>query len=199
MERGKVLEDGPVAEVSAAYLKQGAAHPGLREWPDGESAPGDGVVRLHRVAVRGPDGQIAAGVNIARTFDVEIEYRVHAAGVILFLVVKIFNEWGTEVIWSTDAGTPQHGKPRAPGLYRSVVRFPAHLLAEGLMSVGVTIVSLRPRKIHVNESEAVNFQATDVVDGTSSRGAFSDYITSVIRPRLEWTVTVEKERATWQT
>lgn len=199
VENGKLVQDGPIAEVSAAYLKQGAVHPGLREWPDDECAPGDDVVRLRKVLVRGPDGQTAAGINIGQGFDIEMEYRVKVDGVVLFPAVKIFNEWGTEIIWATDAGTPQHGKPRAQGLYRSAVRFPPNLLAEGLMSVGVTILSLRPKKIHVSETEAVNFQATEVVDGATSRGEFPDYIGSVIRPRLEWTVTVEKERATWQT
>lgn len=199
VEHGKLVQDGPIAEVSAAYLKQGAVHPGLREWPEEAAAPGDDVVRLNKVLVRGPDGRTTAGINIGQPFDIEMEYRVKAGGLVLFPAVKIFNEWGTEIIWSTDAGTPQHGKPRSPGLYRSVVRFPANLLAEGLMSVGVTIMSLRPRKLHVSESDAVNFQATEVLDGTTSRGEFSDYIAGVVRPRLEWTVTVEKERATWPT
>jgi lipopolysaccharide transport system ATP-binding protein len=193
VEHGKLVQDGPIAEVTAAYLKQGAVHPGLREWPDDVCAPGDDVVRLRKVLVRGPDGKTTAGINIGQPFDVEIEYQVKADGVIFFPAVKIFNEWGTEIIWSTDAGTAQHGKARPRGRYRSVIHFPANLLAEGLMSVAVTILSLRPRKVHVSESDAVNFQATEVVDGNTSRGEFSDYIASVTRPRLDWTVTFETE------
>jgi len=193
VEGGRLVRDGPMAEVAAAYLKQGAVHPGWREWPEEAGAPGDETVRLHRVLVRGPDGQAAAGIDIGRPFEIEIEYRVKVGGLVLFPAVKLFNEWGTEIIWSTDAGTSQHGRPRAPGRYRSVIRFPPNLLAEGLMSVAVSIVSLRPRKIHVAESDAVTFQATEVVDGSTSRGEFPDYIASVVRPRLDWSVTFDKE------
>jgi len=192
VERGKLLQDGPMAEVAAAYLKHGAVHPGIREWPDDPFAPGDEVVRLYKVVVRGPDGQTAAGINIGQEFDIEIDYRVTAEGFTLFPAVKIFNEWGTEVIWSTDAGTPQHAKPRPPGRYHSVIRVPANLLAEGLMTVAVTITSLRPKKTHVSENDVVHFQATESVDGTTARGEFSGYVGSVIRPRLDWTVTVER-------
>lgn len=193
VDRGKLAHDGPMAEVAAAYLKQGAVHPGLREWPDDAYAPGDDIVRLYRVAVRGPEGKTVAGINIGQPFDIEIEYRVKAGGAVLFPAVKIFNEWGTEIIWSTDAGTPQHGKPRPPGRYRSVIHFPANLLAEGLMSVAVHIVSLRPRTVHLAEPDAVTFQATEVVDSTTARGAFSGYVGSLLRPRLDWTVAFEKE------
>jgi lipopolysaccharide transport system ATP-binding protein len=193
VERGKLVRDGPMAEVAAAYLKQGAVHPGLREWPEDSYAPGDDVVRLCRVLVRGPDGQTTAGIDIGKPFDVEIEYRVKTGGAVLFPAVKIFNEWGTEIIWSTDAGTAQHGKPRAPGRYHAAVRFPPNLLAEGLMSVAVAIVSLGPRKVHLAENDAVHFQAAETPDGTTARGAFSGYIGSVIRPRLDWKVAFEKE------
>jgi lipopolysaccharide transport system ATP-binding protein len=193
VERGKLVQDGPMPEVAAAYLKQGAVHPGLREWPEDIYAPGDDIVRLCRVLVRGPDGQTTAGIDIGQPFDVEMEYRVKSGSAILFPAVKIFNEWGTEIIWSTDAGTPQHGKLRPPGRYHSTIRFPANLLSEGLMSVAVTIVSLGPRKVHLSESDVVHFQASETVDGTTARGAFSGYIGSVIRPRLSWTVAFEEE------
>jgi hypothetical protein len=61
------------------------------------------------------------------------------------------------------------------------------------MSVAVHIVSLRPRTMHVAESDAVTFQATEVVDRTTARGEFSGYIASLVRPRLDWTVAFEKE------
>jgi lipopolysaccharide transport system ATP-binding protein len=193
IERGKLAQDGSMAEVSASYLKHGAVHPGLREWPHDRFAPGDNVVRLLRVAVIAPNGQTAPSINIGEQFEIEIDYMVEKEGFVLFPAVKIFNEWGTEVIWSTDAGTPQHGKQRSPGHYHCTIQIPANLLTEGFMSVAVTVMSLRPKKIHLSESDAVHFQATEVINGSTSRGQFSDYITSVVRPRLEWTVRVTSD------
>ncbi len=112
---------------------------------------------------------------------------------VLFPILKIFNEWGTEVIWATDAGAPGHGQPRPPGRYCCRVQFPANLLAEGLMTAAVSVMSLQPKKIHFDEADAVHFQAAEVIDGNTARGQFTGYLGSVVRPRLEWQVTAEKD------
>lgn len=192
IDQGKLAGDGPMAEVTAAYLKQGAVHPGERVWPDGPYSPGDEFVRLRAVRVRGPDGETAAGIDIGKPFAIEIDYEVLKGGMVLYPALKIFNEWGTEIIWATDAGTAEHGKPRPPGWYHCEVRFPANLLAEGLMAAAVSVMSLQPKKIHLSEQDAVHFQATETIDGTTARGQFSGYLGSVVRPRLEWNVTVER-------
>jgi lipopolysaccharide transport system ATP-binding protein len=188
IEGGKLKQDGPISEVTAAYLQHGAVHAGEREWPNISDAPGDRVVRLRKVLVRGPDGETTSRVNIGQPFDIEVDFDVIENGFSLFPVIKIFNEWGTEVIWSTDSGTAGHGRHRPTGKYHCVVRVPANLLAEGMMSVVVTMVSLHPKKFHLNEADCVHFQATELIDGTTSRGAFTDWIGSVVRPHLEWIV-----------
>jgi lipopolysaccharide transport system ATP-binding protein len=196
IDGGKLARQGPVAEITAAYLKQGAVHPGAREWPDARSAPGDHVARLRKVDVRGPDGEVAASVNIGRGFSIGIDYDVLAEGMVLYPAIQFINEWGTEIVWSTDTGTQLHGKPRPAGRYRCVVRIPANLLGEGVLTVGVTIASLRPRKFHVTEPDAVHFQAMEVIDGATARGEYTGHVGSLLRPRLEWSVALERSAQT---
>ena len=199
IDGGKLAREGPIAEVSAAYLKQGAIHPGAREWPDASSAPGDEVARLRRVAVRGLDGQTTASVNIGQDFTIEMDYDVAVGGMVLYPAIQFINEWGTEIIWSTDIGTALHGKPRPAGRYHCAVRVPANLLSEGLLTASVTIASLRPRKFHVTEPDAVHFQAMEVIDGTTARGEYTGHVGSIIRPRLDWTVSLERTKHAWLT
>ncbi len=194
IDGGKLAREGPIGEVSAAYLKQGAVHPGTREWPDRSSAPGDGVAKLRKVAVRGADGNITASVNIGQEFSIEIDYDVTVDDMVLYPAIQLINEWGTEIVWSTDTGTPLHGKPRPAGTYHCVVRFPANLLSEGILTTSVTIASLRPRKFHVTEPDAVHFQAMEVIDGTTARGEYTGHVGSILRPRLDWTVSLERTK-----
>jgi lipopolysaccharide transport system ATP-binding protein len=194
IDGGKLAREGPIAEISTAYLKQGAVHPGTREWPDYSSAPGDEVARLRRVMIRGPEGQPTASVNIGQEFTIEVDYDVAVDGMVLYPAIQFINEWDAEVLWSTDTGTPLHGKPRPAGRYRCAVRIPANLLSEGLFTASVTIASLRPRKVHVSEPDAVHFQAMEVIDGTTARGEYTGHVGSVIRPRLDWTVNLERTK-----
>jgi lipopolysaccharide transport system ATP-binding protein len=186
IDRGKLRMQGPVAEVVAGYVKEGQASTGERVWPDGPHAPGDEYVRLRRVRVAGPDGQTAASINIGQDFSIEFSYDVALGGMTLFPALRIFNEWGTETLWTTDSTSPQHGQPVEPGRYHCTVHFPKNLLSEGLMAVSVSITSLCPTRVHLSEPDAVHFQATEVIDGTTARGEYNEAITSVMRPLLNW-------------
>jgi lipopolysaccharide transport system ATP-binding protein len=191
IDRGKLRMQGPVAEVVAGYLKEGQASTGEHIWPDGPHAPGDEYVRLRRVRVVGPDGQTAASINIGEDFSIEFSYDVALGGMVLFPALRIFNEWGTETLWTTDSTSPQHGRPAAPGRYHCAVHFPKNLLSEGLMAVNISITSLCPTRTHLSEPDAVHFQATEVIDGTTARGEYNEAITSVLRPLLNWSQRVD--------
>jgi lipopolysaccharide transport system ATP-binding protein len=191
IERGKLRMQGPVAEVVAGYLKVGAARPGEQVWPEGPHAPGDQYVRLRRVRVAAADGQTTASINIGEEFTIEVDFDFARGSPVLFPAIRIINEWGAEAIWSTDARSQFHGKPRPPGRHRCSIRLPGNLLAEGLMSVSVSVTSLCPTQIHLNEPDAVHFQATEVIHGDTARGQYTDPIGSVVRPLLDWTVDVE--------
>lgn len=199
IDGGKLAREGPMAEIAGAYMKQGAFHPGGREWPEGSKAPGDRVARLRRVEVRGPDGKTTASINIGQEFTIEMDYDVAQDGMVLYPAVQLINEWGSEIIWSTDVGTPLHGRPRPAGRYHCAVRIPANLLGEGMLTVSVTIASLRPRKFHVSESDVVHFQAREVIDGSTARGEYTGHVGSLLRPRLDWTETLEPVHELWPT
>jgi lipopolysaccharide transport system ATP-binding protein len=191
IDRGKLRMAGPVAEVIAGYLKEGQANTGEQVWPEGPQAPGDEFVRLRRVRVASADGQTAVSINIGEDFAIEFTYDVVIGGMVLFPAIRIFNEWGTEVLWTTDAGSPEHGKPRQPGRYHSSVRFPKNLLSEGLMAVSVSITSLCPTHVHLSEPDAVHFQAMEIIDGATARGEYTEAIQSMLRPLLDWRVRIE--------
>lgn len=188
IDRGRLRMTGPVAEVVASYLKEGQANTGERIWPDGPHAPGDEFARLRSVRVASSNGQTAASINIGDEFTIEFAYDVAVRGAVLFPAVRLFNEWGTEVLWTTDATSPHHGRACDVGRYRCIVRFPRNLLSEGLMAVSVSITSLCPTRVHFSEHDAIHFQAIEVIDGTTSRGDFTEAINSTVRPLLDWSV-----------
>ena len=101
---------GPIAEVVPAYLNLGLTHPGERIWNEGPHAPGNSIVRLRRVRIRDVAGATINSVGIGTSFGIDFEYEVSKGGMILFPSIPINNEWGTQVIWSTDTRTEQHGK-----------------------------------------------------------------------------------------
>jgi lipopolysaccharide transport system ATP-binding protein len=188
IEQGRLVQDGPVPEVAATYLRLGGGSQGERLYQDDPYMPGDAVAKLRRVRVRSRGGQTKATMDIAEEVGIEMEFVIESDGAILFPFISIFNEWATEVLWATDSDTEWHGRPRPAGRYQVVAWLPSNFLTAGTMSVTAALCSLRPRVDHFREADVVVFQALDHLGPGGARGDFTDHIGSVTRPKLQWTV-----------
>jgi lipopolysaccharide transport system ATP-binding protein len=189
IEQGRLQQAGPVHEVAASYLNPGGLNQGERTYAEGPYAPGDGVVKLRRVRVRSRAGETLATVELGDELGIEMEFEVQDSSArVLFPVLSVRNEWGTEVLWTTDAGAKWHGQKRPPGRYRVVAWVPPNFLSSGVMTVTAAVHSFLPWKEHFREVDAVGFQAIDTLGAGTARGAFTGPISAATRPKLEWTV-----------
>ena len=185
LEHGKVVEDGPVKDVVATYLRLGGGETGKRVYPEELHAPGDDYVRLRSVRVCSREGVTQASIDIGEEFGVEIQFHVLNGEPILFPVISINNEWGP-LFSSNDVSTEWHARPRPTGFYRATVWIPAHLLTPGSFSASVFFYSFHPYTEHLIDPDAVSFLALETHGG--ARGNFTGYIGGVVRPLLPWTV-----------
>jgi lipopolysaccharide transport system ATP-binding protein len=185
LDQGRVVKIGSAAEVTASYLEIGDANRGSRRYAESAYAPGDNVVRLRGVRVRGLDGEICGTVDIGRQFGIEIEFEVLEGGAVLFPSLIVRSErW--PVLWATDAGSSWHGCPRPAGRYTETAWVPANLLSEGVLRVTVGVHSFRPYCDHFVEPDAVVFHAVETSGG--ARGHYTGNIEGAVRPLLRWTV-----------
>jgi lipopolysaccharide transport system ATP-binding protein len=187
LDEGKVLVDGPSSQVVGTYLSLGLGTTATREWPDLAKAPGDDAVRLCAVRVRTEDDQIADSVDIRRPVGIEMEFEVLEPGHVLLPHFKLFNQTGVEAFNSLDLDPDWRGRPRPAGRYISIGWIPGNFLAEGMMSIGVAMITLHPRISHFVKLDVVAFQVVDSTDGDSARGDYGGGLAGVVRPLLKWT------------
>jgi lipopolysaccharide transport system ATP-binding protein len=194
LDRGKILKDGPSHEVVSAYLGSGLGTTAAREWDDA-SAPGDAVVRLRAVRVRGASGVVAAAVDIRKPLGVEIEFSVEEDGHRLVPNLHFYDDQGACAFVSSEVDSSWHRKPRPRGTYRSTAWIPANFLAEGSYIVSAAISTMDPVTVHCHEREAVAFQVIDSFDGDSARGDYGGAIPGIVRPLLRWDTSFEPAEA----
>ncbi len=199
IDHGKVAHLGPVHEVAASYLSTGGANQAERIYPEGPYAPGDTNVRLRSVRVRSRAGETLPIVELREELGLEMEFEVQDSRLVLFPVLTVQNEWGTEVLWATDADTEWHGRTRPSGCYRVTAWIPPHFLAAGAKTVSAAVYSFLPRVEHFREADAVAFQTVDTLGPGTARGDFTGHIGAGTWPKLEWTVEYEEHRQLQQT
>ncbi|MFM8220519.1 MAG: hypothetical protein ACKOJF_16510, partial [Planctomycetaceae bacterium] len=81
----------------------------------------------------------------------------------------------------------QHSQaPLAAGRYRSVAWIPGNTLAEGTLSVGLSLTTLSPVTAHFWAPDSLAFEVVDTLDGGSARGPYGGDFPGVVRPICEW-------------
>jgi lipopolysaccharide transport system ATP-binding protein len=195
LDHGRVIADGPAAEVAAAYLRSDLGTMAHRLWPDPATAPGDNVARLRSVGVVGDDGAFHATADIRRPVVIEIVYDVLLPGRSPVPNFHVHNEEGICVFVTADTDPEWRGRPKPVGRYVSRVTIPGNFLSEGTLIVDAAISTMDPATVHAHEREAVAFQVIDSLDGDSMRGDYGGAVPGVVRPRLDWHTVEEKEPA----
>jgi lipopolysaccharide transport system ATP-binding protein len=188
MQNGEAALDDSPHRVAAAYLSSGVGTTALREWTDRSHAPGDEVVRLRAVRVRSSDDDLADAIDIRRPVGIEIEYDVLTPGYVFHPHFGIRNEDGVLLFLAQDVDPTWRGRRRPAGRYTSTGWIPGNFLAEGAMSVGVTLMTLEPEQIHTTVRDAVLFRVIDTLSARdTARGDYLRPIGGVVRPLLKWT------------
>lgn len=191
LDGGRVIADGPAAEVIRVYLDSGMGCGAVREWPAPEDAPGDDVARLRAVRVLGDHGEVAEEIDITRPMAVEVEYWHQSADpdVRPTVALHFVNEEGTVIFVTADFSDPAWAaEERSPGLVRSTCHIPGNFLAEGRVFVKVVIATVNPTTNHLSVADAVGFQVVDRTSGEGVRGPYVNEWPGVVRPHLDWSV-----------
>ncbi|MBX5489780.1 MAG: ABC transporter ATP-binding protein [Chloroflexi bacterium] len=189
LDGGRVVADGPAAEVTARYLQATQQIGAARCWPDLATAPGNDVARLRAVRVLDASGACTASVDIQQAFAIELEYWHLKDGEPLIANVHLYDAQGTYLFATHDNLEPTWGcRPRPRGLYRSVCTIPGNFLNSGRITVHAALGRWNPHAIHAWVDDAVAF---DVIDTGGVRGEYPGPWAGAIRPYLEWVTRLE--------
>ena len=115
---GKIVADGPSADVVGHYLNAENGGTSERIWP-AQEAPGDDVVRLLSMRIRTQSGLVTETVDISQTFCVELNYEVLKDGYELQVHFHVLNQEGINAFMSIENDPDWRRKPRPSGrLYK---------------------------------------------------------------------------------
>lgn len=195
MERGRVTADGPAGEVVMRYIENGATDQAEITWAEGE-APKNEVVEMIRVRSRDVDGNTSEQFDIRKPIGIDIEYRVTKPGVWFTPSIQVENELGLLLFNSAAQIDPTWDDCiQTPGVYRSTCWIPGNLLAEGAISVRMTMWGFsRPPHKGIVLNDAVRFFIFDPLEGDSVRGKTTGSYPGIVRPMLDWTTEPVRDR-----
>ncbi len=181
MKGGKVVEDGSSAEIVTRYLGTSLKGMDIEEevWDDVAEAPGNDIVRLHRVRVRRQDRNETEPLTMQTPFEVEIECWNLIADSHLHVTLHLFTADG--IIAFTTGCRDNH--PIQAGLFRSVCHIPGDLLNSGLHRFVVLVVKDTSLLIYSHQSRV----PINILDLRERVGTWFGKEPGVVQPLLKWT------------
>ena len=184
LETGRIVEDGPAVKVTGAYQSSVSGSRTIRSWSEA-NAPGTEQLKLLGVTLL-VDGKAApAMVEVQDSLALQLEYSVGEPELHFRSMVLLY----TQGVLAFASGEPLEEARSSVGFYCSRVTIPPNLLSEDEYIVGISIFSSRSgRKDHfVKINDVLSFRVYDAMNGTSARGDYTQGLTGVVRPLLEWT------------
>jgi len=187
IESGRVVNDGPPADVIAAYLHETQSVGTERRWDD-ETAPGNHLAKIVRLRVRPHEGMPPGVLDVRQAIGIELEFKVLELGEPLFPKIKLLDREGVVAFNAIDTDERWH-EPTVPGSYVATAWIPGNLLNEGSVTVEAAVCSIDFPKLkhHAAVYRGVSFEVLDHGEGDTARGTFSGRWRGVVRPMLDWT------------
>ena len=134
IDSGRVVSDGPAAEVVAGYLHQTHGVGTERTWSV-DDAHGNDLAKILAVRVVPHDGMPPGIMDVRRPIGIEIEFRILRRGEPVFPKIKLLDREGIIAFNAMDT-SDRWSEPSEPGDYLATAWIPANLLNEGPCDCG---------------------------------------------------------------
>ena len=186
LDAGQLKEQGDVGQIVTAYLHSSLTEDATNEriWTDIANAPGNEMVRLHRICVQPEVGKPGDMITMQTPLRIEVEYWNLLPDVHLHATLHIYNNQGILAFTTgaaSDADPVLHAQPPV-GLFRSICHIPGNLLNSGFHRVNLLLVRGIKSGTYKMQ-EAIGFE---VIDNAERKFAWYGKEPGVLSPRLPW-------------
>jgi lipopolysaccharide transport system ATP-binding protein len=178
LERGKVMLQGPVSEVVNGYVESAECLASERVWQTAETAPGNNLLRLHRVRVAPSGSTSAKSISVETPIDIDFELWNLMSESSLNLSLVVYSLEGNCIFNSLAPAATV-----ASGLFRSRCRVPGNLLNDGVFSIRL-LVAKDQATVIFDVYDLATFEVHDIERPILWFGK----MIGAVRPQLDWTI-----------
>jgi lipopolysaccharide transport system ATP-binding protein len=184
LQEGQIMKEGSTSEVVSDYLAKSFQVVTERVWENGETAPGNEKVRIHRVSIKPSNGTPHDLITMETPLSVEIEYSNLIPNSILHLSLHVYNEQQLIAFTtiSNDMDIDSSNQLLPAGRFLSQCHIPGNFLNEGTHQI-LLLVLRNTSKIIYRLENALTFE---VLDTSKRPGTWYGREPGVVRPKLVW-------------
>ena len=177
-EKGQLIEQGETNQVIASYLSKVARTRLRRQWDTPEEAPGNDLVRIHRMELIPEYPDNLTHIDVRTPMRVQFEFWNMMDRANLNLSLHLYSLTG-ECIFNVGSTSQAYGK----GLIQGECIIPGYFLNDGTYTISVMIVKDTVTPLY-NMEEGITFDVEDYREGVAWYGKWPGYV----RPQFPFRV-----------
>ncbi|WP_417875141.1 polysaccharide ABC transporter ATP-binding protein [Xanthomarina gelatinilytica] len=183
MKNGNIIENGPVSKVIDKYLSTEFGASSYKKWDENN---GNDIVKVLNVKAHNQDFKQTDNFKITEKIGITVTYQVIEKGHKIHTALNFFNSSGTNIFDTHESNTVLYHEKKKPGVYKATVWVYENLFSEGVIVVGVALVTHDPFKIHFHDNDSIAFNIVEDLKNSPTRGDYVGNLPGIIRPYLKW-------------
>lgn len=184
LKNGKIIKEGNTLEIIDYYLREEFKSNSNRIW--GNDIKIKNGIKPLKVFVHDKSENEKTNFLLTEKLGITIEYEVLNNSKKIHSAISLFNGYGVNIFDSHETNTEFYKEAKGLGVYKSTVWIPKNIFSEGVILVGVALVTHDPFEVHFHQRDVLAFNMVDDLTNSPGRGDYVGDMNGVIRPLLEW-------------
>lgn len=184
MKNGRIVDYDITATVIDNYLKYEYGTTSIKSW-EGQNA-GNSLVKVIDVKAHNRQFDVRDNFKIKEAVGITVKYEVIQEENKFHAAFNFYDRNGINIFDAHENNTNNYYERKKLGLYETTVWIPENLLAEGIILVGVAIVTHDPFQVHFHERDCIAFNMIDDQINSLTRGEYVGSLPGIIRPLMKW-------------
>lgn len=184
LKNGCIIENGNVTKIIDKYLNTEYGTTSSKKWEINNEE--SRIVNILEVKAHNSNFEVAENFKITEKLGVTMLYEVLDSGNKIHSAYNFHNSNGVNIFDSHENNTALYQMKKNKGIYEATVWIPGNLFSEGVIVVGVALVTHDPFVTHFHEMNAIAFNMIDDLSNSPTRGEYVGNLPGVIRPLLKW-------------
>lgn len=183
MKNGSIQQEGTVSKVVDSYLSDEFGITSQKQW---DEKNGNKLVKVLSVKAHNVNFKNAENFKITEKIGITLTYQVLESGHKIHSAFNFFNTNGINIFDSHESNTELYHVKKGEGIFQTTVWVYENLFSEGVIVVGVALVTHDPFVVHFHEREAIAFNMVEDLKNSPTRGDYVGSMPGIIRPNLAW-------------
>jgi lipopolysaccharide transport system ATP-binding protein len=184
LKNGRIIDYDITTKVIDNYLKSEFGTTAYKTWESQKA--GNNFVKILDVKAHDTSFVVKENFKITESVGITMSYEVIEAGNKIHAAFNFYDRNGINIFDSHENNTSNYFERKKCGKYETTVWIPQNLLSEGVILVGVALVTHDPFVVHYHERDSIAFNMIDCQIGSPTRGEYVGSLPGIIRPLLKW-------------